>query len=533
MDPKVAFLLLCHRDPEGVIAASRAFVAAGDRVAIHFDRRAPEAGFDRLREALGGLPGVAFAPRVACGWGEWSLVRATLNMARTALAAFPEASHFQLLSGDCAPTKTAAQLRRALAGHDRDWIEAADFHESGWIRTGLKEERLIYRHWFNEREQPRLFYASMALQRRLGLTRRAPEGLRIRIGSQWWLLRRRTLERVIGFLEARPDVRRFFRTAWIPDEILFQSVVPHLVPPDEIVAEPPTTLLFSDYGQPVVFHADLEGMLKAEPRFFARKATAHDRAFRARLFDHYVSGTEEPVGPPVLARRHAFVAARGREGRLHGERFWRRGMVLGDDRELLVVAAKKWHLGREAAEAAARAAGCPSLGYVFDDEAPPPVDLGGIERRREARSRHRRAFLGLAFAALGTDRLALCLDPSRDDAARDLCQTEARVHFLFLDSPFDEAELAAHAGRIGLLGAGATPAQRAAVIEALRADFAEEARRLRRAAAGRLSWIAPGQDPADRLGALARFLRAGPEPVAALARSLALLPLGETHALRL
>ncbi len=54
-----------------------------------------------------------------------------------------------------------------------------------------------------------------------------------------------------------------------------------------------------------------------------------------------------------------------------------------------------------------------------------------------------------------------------------------------------------------------------------------------RAAAGRLSWIAPGQDPADRLAAFARVCvrRAGPVPVAAPARAPDIPPIGESHGL--
>ena len=67
--------------------------------------------------------------------------------------------------------------RRALEAGDLDHIEAHDFTESGWIRTGLREERLLYRHWFNERNQPGLFYGALALQRALGLSRRPPAGV--------------------------------------------------------------------------------------------------------------------------------------------------------------------------------------------------------------------------------------------------------------------------------------------------------------------------------------------------------------------
>ena len=79
------------------------------------------------------------------------------------------------------------------------YIESFDFFDSDWIKTGMKEDRLIYRHFFNERKHKLLFYTSVKLQRRLGLSREIPADMQIMIGSQWWCLRRRTIEWILDF----------------------------------------------------------------------------------------------------------------------------------------------------------------------------------------------------------------------------------------------------------------------------------------------------------------------------------------------
>ena len=156
---KIAFLLLCHKDPEGIIGQAERLTAAGDFIAIHFDARASAADYRKIRERLAGNPNVAFAKkRVKCGWGEWSLVQASLNAARVAVERFPAATHFYMLSGDCMAIKSAEFAHAYLDAADADYIENFDFYESDWIKTGLKEDRLIYRHLFNERRQKRLFY---------------------------------------------------------------------------------------------------------------------------------------------------------------------------------------------------------------------------------------------------------------------------------------------------------------------------------------------------------------------------------------
>ena len=211
---KIAFILLCHKDPDAIILQAQQLTAVGDYISIHYDARAPKETDDRIRSELSGNPNVTFArKRIKCGWGEWSLVQATLYGVEAALQAFPRATHFYMVSGDCMAIKSATFAHRFLDQEDVDYIESVDFMEGDWIKTGFKEERLIYRHFFNERTQKRLFYWSFWTQRRLGLTRSVPDDLQVMIGSQWWCLRRRTIEDILDLL------KRSFRPSfgiWFP-----------------------------------------------------------------------------------------------------------------------------------------------------------------------------------------------------------------------------------------------------------------------------------------------------------------------------
>ncbi|WP_435310609.1 beta-1,6-N-acetylglucosaminyltransferase, partial [Primorskyibacter sedentarius] len=151
---RIAFILLCHKDPDAIIKQAQSLTAVGDYMAIHFDARAKPDAYRKIRAALDGNPNVTFAKkRVKCGWGEWSLIRATLNAVQAAVDAFPRATHFYMLSGDCMAIKSAEYAHQFLDSRDVDYIESFDYFQSEWIKTGWKEERLIYRHWFNERTQ--------------------------------------------------------------------------------------------------------------------------------------------------------------------------------------------------------------------------------------------------------------------------------------------------------------------------------------------------------------------------------------------
>ena len=172
---KIAYILLCHKDPEAIVKQANRLTAAGDYMSIHFDARASREAFDLIQSELADNPNVTFSrKRIKCGWGEWSLVQATLYAVEAAAEEFPRATHFYMLSGDCMAIKTAEYAHRFLDDHDFDFIESFDFFESDWIKTGIKEERLVYRHFFNERTQKKLFYTSFELQKKLGLAREVP-----------------------------------------------------------------------------------------------------------------------------------------------------------------------------------------------------------------------------------------------------------------------------------------------------------------------------------------------------------------------
>jgi len=140
------------------------------------------------------------------------------------------ATHFCLLSGDCMRIKSADYIHDYLDARDEGSIEIFDFFESGWIKTGFCDERMVYRYLFNERSQPKGFYASIQVQQTLSLKRSIPPELHMMIGSQWWCLRRQPVEAFLGFIDQGKDIEWFFRTTWLPDETFFQTLARHLIP---------------------------------------------------------------------------------------------------------------------------------------------------------------------------------------------------------------------------------------------------------------------------------------------------------------
>ncbi len=477
---KIAFILLCHKDPDAIIHQAEMLTAMGDCMAIHFDARAKPEDFARIRQALADNPNVTFArKRIRCGWGEWSLVQATLHALEAAVDRFPRATHFYMLSGDCMAIKSARYAHDFLDSRDADFIESFDYFESDWIKTGMKEERLIYRHFFNERTQSKRFYTSYRLQQRLGLTREIPSDIQVQIGSQWWCLRRRTIEAILDFTRKRRDVMRFFRTTWIPDETIFQTLVRHLIPEAEIETRTLTFLMFTDYGMPVTFYNDHYDLLLSQDYLFARKISGEALELKERLGALYADDRAEFQISNEGRNLFSFLTGRGRIGRRFASRFWEAESTLGRERELMIVICKKWHVAKRLLERIRQATNVPGIEYLFNEDDTYLPDLGGIQSNVAKRTRHRRALMRMLFDYYETDRLIVCMDPGEIDLLQDFCGDRSITRLLEVQCNFSDEYLIGHAMRVGLAGERTPQDTLQRLLPTIRSDMTFESDRIR------------------------------------------------------
>lgn len=382
---KIAFLILAHDRPEQVAELARTLVtAASDGTAlVHYDVRSPAAEFARLAAEVADKPRIRLvAKRVAGRWGSFGLVEAPLaalaEIAAEAKGGAPEPDYVILLSGACLPCKPVAALERYLAENaGLEFIEVAD---KSWIGNGWRDERWQYRFWFDHKTQHTAEWLSFQTQRLLGLKRRFPEGLVPRFGSQWWALTWDTCRAML--LDMARDPRRldFFRTVWIPDEMVIQSWVAALVQPDEIAGHGLTHFQFSNRGKPVVFHDDHIDYVPTLDSFFVRKVSPRAVRLRAACLATAAAPDDGapfgPIGPRRADYRTKVIAQTWYPGA--GQVFY--GTQLVEETDSVLATAETPYvvvLGPPALTTAVVGAlpdaGLLRLGAVFD---PAAVDLG-------------------------------------------------------------------------------------------------------------------------------------------------------------
>ena len=319
-----------------------------------------------MKKALDGT-GTLYAPRRSCTWGTFSLVAATLDAAAQLLEAHPDVTHVFLASGACLPLRPVDELRRFLASYpEADFIESVSVRDVGWTVGGLNEERFTLHFPFSFRRHRKLFDRYVRLQRRLGVARPIPQGVKPHIGSQWWCLTRATLEGVLND-PRRAEFDRYFRRVWIPDESYFQTLVRrHSV---HVESRSLTLAKFDAQGKPYVFYDDHLALLGNSRIFVARKiwpgASGLYDAFPRRT--DLLDADEEPDTERIEALLDRAAARRrlGRPGLYMQSRFPRKDAENGKTAQPYAVLYGAGDLFLGLREAATQATGRTVHGQVF------------------------------------------------------------------------------------------------------------------------------------------------------------------------
>ncbi|MRX50922.1 glycosyl transferase [Paracoccus sp. S-4012] len=278
---RLGVVMLCHTQMNIAARMARHWAAAGAAVAVHIDAQVGVDAAGAFRAQLEDLPDIHYTARRNCEWGMFSLVEATQEAAATLLARHPDVTHVLLVSGACLPLRPVEDLIAWLAlDPARDYIESVTAADVGWTVGGLNQERFTLRFPFSWRRHRKLFDRYVALQRRLGVRRRIPQGVVPHLGSQWWCLTRRTITAILDD-PRRGEFDRYFRRVWIPDESYFQTLARRHS--TTIESRSLTLSKFDTQGKPYIFYDDHRDMLEASGCFVARKIWPRANA----LLEHF------------------------------------------------------------------------------------------------------------------------------------------------------------------------------------------------------------------------------------------------------
>lgn len=211
---RVAFLVQAHTNVQQISMLANVLSSDISDVYVHFDRKSSE--------DLSLLKNATIVPRVPVYHGGFSQIRATLTLLRAAIP--QQYDHYFLLSGQCFPIKSLSWLMEKL-NPSCDYI---NFYPMPREALAKRLDRL--ESFYFERQSDHAIYLWLnRLARRLP-KRNFVKGLSLwpYAGSNWWCLRKSTVEYILQYTDRYPKFSRYLSTTSYSDEVFFQSIISNM-----------------------------------------------------------------------------------------------------------------------------------------------------------------------------------------------------------------------------------------------------------------------------------------------------------------
>jgi Core-2/I-Branching enzyme len=265
---RIDYLIRAHTAPEQLARLVQRLDERDVRFYVHVNRLTDDGTFEAMQQGLAGRDNVVWLPRVACYWGGFSLLEATLVGIEGILASGDLPDYAILLSGQDYPLRSAAGIEGFLdARRGRNFLHHFRLPAEWWAGEGGGLNRVRYPYFERIRYKTRLLH--------LPIPRRFPAGLEPYGGMALWALTGETLADVMRFVAERPDVLRFFRRTKMPDELFFQTIMLSTPLADSVENEFLHYMDWSDgSAHPAILRAADLAKLKTSGMLFARKFDA-------------------------------------------------------------------------------------------------------------------------------------------------------------------------------------------------------------------------------------------------------------------
>jgi hypothetical protein len=212
-----AFIISAYKEP-GLLKRLVGRLS-GHRCAVHIDAKVDFAPF---AQELSTASEVAYLPRHVCHWGRSGHISASIEGLRWFLHG--EGDYVVLLTGQCYPLRPLEDFEAWLEGLSGcSVISHSPFPHPRWRHGGFNRVQQFHVRVFGKALHLRLW------PRRLPL-RLWPYG-----GSSYWCLSRAAAEYIMETVDRSPELLKFFRHAWIPDEIFFQTILANSPMKDRLI----------------------------------------------------------------------------------------------------------------------------------------------------------------------------------------------------------------------------------------------------------------------------------------------------------
>ena len=221
---KIAFLVLCHKNPKQINLMLDALNNEDVDFYIHIDKKS---NIKNEITKRGNVYILSDDYRLDVKWGENQMVCATINLLKEAYKN-NKYDYFWLISGQDFPIKSISSIKEYLEmNNGSNYIDIMSTEGKNY-RKFLKRNELMYPKFLIQcgffpsllRKLYKIFTGGAT--RTLIFKRKNTTGLKFYFGSQWWTLTNECVTEMLDIINE--NIVNYYENCIIPDESFFQSV---------------------------------------------------------------------------------------------------------------------------------------------------------------------------------------------------------------------------------------------------------------------------------------------------------------------
>jgi hypothetical protein len=277
---RIAYLILAHKNIGQLCKLLDILISHIDNhVFIHLDRKYNP----QIEDSYLTHDRITFLDnRISVSWGGFSVVEATQLLLKEAFNSF-NFDYYILLSGQCLTIKSQNEIR----GHLNNKNGCSIIHLIDHIDDDNYLYKFYYPVFFDElsfikfdrfkigRKKPYVKKMIVCWVRKIykliKIKRKIPKDIEPHFGSQWWILHKDHVKYVLDFIRKRPDVLKYFKHTWAPDELFFQSILMSSPLKEMIINKSLWYIDWNTNGPPKTLTMDDFDEIVNSDKFFARK----------------------------------------------------------------------------------------------------------------------------------------------------------------------------------------------------------------------------------------------------------------------
>jgi len=271
---KIAYIILAYKNPEQVFRMINKLQSENTSFFLHIDYYANFEGFLKIPKEINQKRLHFSTKRFKTNWSSFGCVNALLHNMKT-ITESPEKFDFVItLTGQDYPIKNPAELENFLQTN-RNNIFMSNFKLPSpiWKNGGIERVMSYHFNIFRKRILIKILHRSMIILMPFLPAKKLDISYDLYGGEAHFAFPIEIVNYILNFLNENPIFLNFFKHTYMPDEVIFQTLIMNSKHKNKVMDN---TLKYIDwstpeFGLPATMNYDYAEKIKTNRNFFARK----------------------------------------------------------------------------------------------------------------------------------------------------------------------------------------------------------------------------------------------------------------------